>query len=140
MRLLRRSREAMAACAMLVALLLSESAGGMELTGAWAPEASNCSQVFGRKGRARLVGFTASSDARAGGFIVDGDRLRGKLVQCRIKTRKQDGQNLNLIAACGSDAVRSNIQFVLKVVDDDSLIRMFPGIEGMEMRYHRCRI
>jgi hypothetical protein len=33
----------------------------------------------------------------------------------------------------------SNVQFVLKVVDDDNITRLFPGIEGMEVKYHRCR-
>jgi hypothetical protein len=32
------------------------------------------------------------------------------------------------------------VQFVLKVTDDDSVTRLFPGIEGMEVRYHRCKI
>jgi hypothetical protein len=34
----------------------------------------------------------------------------------------------------------SDVQFVLRVVDDDTITRVFPGIEGMEVKYHRCRL
>jgi hypothetical protein len=29
---------------------------------------------------------------------------------------------------------------VLKIVDDENITRSFPGIEGMEVKYHRCRL
>jgi hypothetical protein len=54
--------------------------------------------------------------------------------------RKEDGQGLNLIAGCATDIMLSNVQFVLKVVDDDNITRVFPGIEGMEVKYQRCRL
>ncbi len=41
---------------------------------------------------------------------------------------------------CASSIMLSNVQFVLKAIDDDSVTRMFPGIEGMEVTYHRCKI
>jgi hypothetical protein len=66
--------------------------------------------------------------------------LRGKFAKCKIKTRKEEGGSLNLIAACATDIMLSNVQFVLKVIDDDNITRVFPGIEGMEVRYHRCRL
>ena len=46
----------------------------------------------------------------------------------------------NLIAGCATDIMLSNVQFVLKIVDDDNITRVFPGIEGMEVKYHRCRL
>ena len=71
---------------------------------------------------------------------MEGDRLRGKFAKCRIKTRKEEGQSVNLIAACATDIMFSNVQFVLKVIDDDTITRVFPGIDGIEVKYHRCRI
>jgi len=32
----------------------------------------------------------------------------------------------------------SSVQFSLKELDADSLVRLFPGMEDMEIRYHRC--
>jgi hypothetical protein len=34
----------------------------------------------------------------------------------------------------------SNVQFFLSVLDDNTIVRQFPGIEGMDVTYHRCRI
>ena len=126
--------------AVMLALLLPRCAAATELTGAWAPDADKCDQVFVRRGRAKQIDFAEFSGIHGGGFIVEGDRLRGKFAKCRIKTRKEDGQNVNLIAACATDIMLSNVQFVLKFIDDDSMMREFPGIEGMEVRYHRCRL
>jgi hypothetical protein len=31
-----------------------------------------------------------------------------------------------------------NVQFSVKVVDDNRITRIFPGIDGMELGYVRC--
>src|ERR1700692_716032 len=79
------------------------------------------------------------SGVYGGGFIIDGDQIVGKFAQCRIKARKDDGVNVNLVAACATDIMLSSVQFSLKELDASSIARLFPGIEGMEIRYHRCR-
>ena len=60
----------------------------VDLSGAWATSADECSNVFVRKGRAKQIEFTALSDQNGGGFIVEVDRLRGKFARCKIKTEK----------------------------------------------------
>ena len=126
--------------ATIVGLVLPEIAFAVELTGAWAPYADKCDKVFVRRGRANQINFAEFSGIYGGGFIIEADRLRGKFAKCTIKTRKEDGQSLNLIAGCATDIMLSNVQFVLKVVDDDTIMRVFPGIDGMEVKYHRCRL
>jgi hypothetical protein len=121
-------------------LMLSECVSAAELAGAWASDPDKCEQVFARRGRTKQIDFAEFPGARGGGFIMEGDRLRGKFAKCRIKTRKEEGQTVNLIAACATDIMFSNIQFVLKVIDDDTITRVFPGIDGIEVKYHRCRI
>jgi hypothetical protein len=32
----------------------------------------------------------------------------------------------------------SSVQFEVKALDADSIIRLFPGMEDLEIRYHRC--
>jgi hypothetical protein len=128
------------AAALLLSLAEPRHAFAVELTGAWAPDADKCNKVFARRGRARQIGFAELSSQHGGGFIIEGDQLRGKFAKCKIKTRKQEGEGLNLIASCATDIMLSNVQFVLKVVDDDNITRSFPGIEGMEVKYHRCRL
>ena len=125
--------------ALLLASLLamSGSAAALDLNGAWATDADNCAKVFVHKGA--QVSFTEMSDVYGGGFIIEGDQIIGKFARCRIKAKKDDGTTINLVAACASDIMLSSVQFSLKEVDANAVIRMFPGMDGMEIKYARCR-
>ena len=127
-----------AAAALLLAasLATSGSASAFDLNGAWASDADNCAKVFTRKGT--QVIFSDNSDVYGGGFIIEGDQITGKFARCRIKARKDDGKTINLVAACASDIMLQSVQFSLKEADANNVIRMFPGMEGMEIRYARC--
>ena len=116
--------------------LLSGSAFAFDLDGAWASDPENCAKVFVRKGT--QVAFTEMSDVYGGGFIIDGDHITGKFARCRIKARKNEGANINLLAACASDIMLQNVQFSLREVDANTVMRLFPGISGMEIKYARC--
>jgi hypothetical protein len=107
-----------------------------DLNGAWASDADNCNKVFMRKGS--QVAFTDMSDVYGGGFIIEDDQITGKFARCRIKKRKDDGKTINLLAACASDIMLQSVQFTLREVDASNVIRMFPGMEGMEIKYARC--
>jgi hypothetical protein len=120
--------------------LLSHQANAFDLTGAWATSADQCTKVFARKGRANNVSFTNFSGVYGGGFIAEPDRLRGKFESCKIKSRKESGQTINLVTACASGIMLSNVQFFVKVIDDSTISREFPGMEGMEVKYYRCQI
>jgi hypothetical protein len=128
--------------AALAALLLGTSVASagsalaFDLNGAWATDSDSCAKVFVRKGA--QVSFTGMSDVYGGGFIIEGDQIIGKYGKCRIKAKKDDGTTINLVAACASDIMLSSVQFSLKEVDANSVIRLFPGMEGMEIKYARC--
>jgi hypothetical protein len=117
-------------------LLSPLEVNALELNGAWATSSDQCTKVFARQGG--KLGFAEMSDLYGGGFIVDGNEIVGKFARCRIKTRKDSGASVNLIAACASDIMLSTVQFSLKELDANSLVRLFPGIDEMEIRYHRC--
>jgi hypothetical protein len=121
-------------------LLSLQELEAFELTGAWATSVDQCGKVFARKGRASQVSFTNFSGVYGGGFIAEADRLRGKFEKCSIKSRKENDQTINLVVACASGIMLSNVQFFLKVLDDNTILREFPGMEGMEVTYHRCQI
>jgi hypothetical protein len=121
-------------------LLWPQRANAFELAGAWAKDANQCSKVFTRKGRANQINFTNFPGVYGGGFIAEAKRLRGKFDSCLIKSRKETDQVINLIAGCASGIMLSNVQFVLKVIDDNTIAREFPGMEGMDVKYHRCSI
>ena len=117
-----------------------QQANAFELTGAWATSADQCGKVFTRKGRANQVSFTNFSGVHGGGFIVESERLKGKFESCLVKSRKESGQTINLVVACASGIMLSNVQFFLKVIDDNTIAREFPGTEGMDVKYFRCQI
>jgi hypothetical protein len=119
---------------------LSGPASAVDLSGAWATHADECSSIFIRKGRSKQIGFTLASGQHGGGFVVEADRLRGKGATCKIKSRKEDGQTVNFIAACATDIMLSDVQFSLKLIEADKLLRTFPGIEGVEINYYRCTL
>lgn len=129
-----------AAIAALLAgsLAIPGSAAAFDLNGAWASDADNCAKVFVRKGA--QIAFADMSDVYGGGFIVEGDQITGKFARCRIKARKDDGKTINLIAACATDIMLQSVQFSLRETDANSVTRLFPGMEGMEIRYARCPV
>ena len=129
----------------VVAIILSAlgvlppvAAQAFELTGAWASQTDLCTLVFTKKGN--QVVFTELSDLFGSGFIVDGDRIRGRSTKCTIKSKKQVGDSLELSAACATSIMTSSVRFNLKVVDDNNLNRLFPEIAGMTLKYSRCSL
>jgi hypothetical protein len=123
---------------LVISWLLAAPARAFDLDGAWATSAEECGKVFTRE-RGKL-GFTEMSDVYGGGFIVDGDQLIGKSARCKVKTRKESGAGIDLVAACASDIMLSKVEFKIKVFDDGSIARLFPDMEDMEVRYRRCPI
>ena len=113
-------------------------AGVIELTGAWATQADLCSQVFTKKDN-RVV-YAELSDLFGSGFIIDGDRIRGKAGTCTIKSRKEDGKSLELSAACASSVMTQDLRFSLTIIDDNNISRSFPEIPGMSLNYTRCKL
>ena len=119
-------------------LLPGAEARAIELTGAWATQADLCSQVFTKKDN-RVV-YAEFSELFGSGFIVDGDRIRGKTGTCTIKSRKQEGNSLELSAACASSVMTQDLRFSLKIIDDNNISRSFPEISGMSLNYTRCKL
>lgn len=116
--------------------LLPGQARAFELSGAWATQADLCKLVFARKGN--QVAFAELSDLYGSGFIIDGNKIRGKAAQCTIKSRKQEGDSLELSAACATSIMTSSVKFGLKVIDDNNLARVIPEVPGMTLKYVRC--
>jgi hypothetical protein len=120
----------------VLAISLPVPAHAIDLTGAWASQGDLCKLVFTRKDNA--VAFTELSDLYGSGFIIDGSRIRGKAAQCTINSRKQNGDKLELNASCATSIMTQNMGFILKIIDDNNIVRVMPEIENMEIRYTRC--
>jgi hypothetical protein len=133
------SRSALLGAVLLgTALMLPVQANAFELSGAWATETDLCSRVFNKKGN--QVVFAELSDLFGSGFVIEGNRIRGKIAHCTITSRKQEGDSLELAAACATSVMTQSVRFSLKVIDDNNLTRLFPDIPGMTLKYTRCAL
>jgi hypothetical protein len=112
------------------------SAEAADLTGVWVTDKAVCNKVFVKKGN--KVSFAKNSDVYGGGFIIDGKEIRGPMAKCRIKATKEDGDTTHMIAACATDIMLSDVQLSVKVIDADSISRLFPGMQDMSASYYRC--
>jgi hypothetical protein len=122
---------------LIAAALLAEPTCAFELTGAWATDVSLCSKVFEK--RANRVTLTTASDLYGGGFIIDGNRVRGKIVRCDIESKTEDGSTIHLNVACTTEIATEKIQFDLKIVNDNTVSKTFPGT-SVAIDYHRCAL
>jgi len=121
-----------------IGVLLPVQARAIELPGAWASQADLCRLVFTKKGNG--VVFAELSDLYGSGFIIEGNRIRGKAARCTITSRKQDGDSLELAAACATSIMNQSVHFSLKVIDDNNLSRLFQEVPGMTLKYTRCAL
>ena len=120
------------------ALLMSTAAHADDLTGLWATDGSKCDQIFTKAGAS--YAFAKESDLHGSGFIIDGRRIVTQMAKCDIKTKKQDGATTHLILGCATDVMLSSVQASFRMVNNDRLIRIFPGVSDMEIPYERCAL
>jgi hypothetical protein len=120
--------------------LLSSQAQAFDLTGAWTTNADQCSKVFVKKGD--QIDFAQYSDEFGGGFVAAGNEIKNKATRCTIRSRKDVGDTIDLHAACASEIMASSIQLQLKILNDNSVSRIFqdPDFKGMQMTFYRCAL
>jgi len=119
-------------------LLQATAAAAVDLNGAWASDSSVCGKIFQVKNK--VTSIRRDSDLYGSGFIVDGSQLRGKVAKCTVKSRKEDGQVVHLIAVCSTDIALSTVQFSLRADSENQLTRIFPGLPEMSVSYMRCHL
>ena len=124
--------------ALASAVLMSTIARADDISGLWATDGSKCDQIFTKAGATYV--FAQNSDIYGSGFIVDGRRVVTQMAKCDIKTRKQDGPTTHLILGCATDVMLSSVQASFKMVGNDRIIRIFPGVSDMEIPYERCAL
>jgi hypothetical protein len=121
----------------LMFMAFSASASqAVSLDGAWAQNASTCKNIFVKKGKQTFL--SPRADFYGSGFVIDGNTIRGKMAMCKITSRKEEGDVVQLQAACATDISMSNNRFGLKIVDDNKIIRMFPDVAELDTPYYRC--
>jgi hypothetical protein len=118
--------------------LLTSQAYAFDLTGAWATSADQCNKVFVKKGD--KISFAQFSEEFGGGFVADGNEVKSKTARCTIKSRKETGDTIDFRAACSSEIMATSMNLRLKILDANSVYRVFtdPDFAGMELTFYRC--
>ena len=119
-------------------LTLGFRAEAMDLTGAWATDASACKKIF--SGSVGNLSFTADADVYGSGFIYEKNRLRGKIAICTIVAQKEDGEVLHLVSTCSTDVALDTVQFSLRIDNANQITRFFPGLPELKTEYYRCAL
>lgn len=128
---------ALVAAAHVFAMALAmPPARAADLNGAWASNQADCRNLFVKKGK--TLSFRPQTALGGSGFIIDGNAIQGKIMKCAIKARREDGAMIHLRAACASDLMLSDVQFSSQIVDDNTIKRIFPGMDGVEHTFYRC--
>ena len=117
-------------------IALGTPARAFDYNGSWATSSSSCSQVFVKKDGA--ISFRQDSDQYGGGFIIEGDKIRGQMQTCTINRRKEDGNVIHMVARCADNIMASNVQLSAKVIDANTIARIFPGMPEFTLSYSRC--
>jgi len=119
-------------------LISSYAAHAADINGVWATDKAACSKMFVKKGNS--IAFVDDADLFGSGMIIQGGTIKGKIASCKIKNTKQEGSMVHLLAACSTDIALSDVQLSFKIVSDDKLSRIFPGMPEMTTDYFRCSI
>jgi hypothetical protein len=119
-------------------MMFNGSANAFDLNGAWTQDGRNCAKVFVKKNN--KMSMTRNSDRFGGGFIAEGNQIRGLGKTCKIINRKEEGDVLNLLASCTTDiALLDAQQITARIVSDDQLTRIYPSFPEAGTSYYRCK-
>jgi hypothetical protein len=98
--------------ALFTTAVVSSQAADMD--GAWASDATVCSNVFVKKDN--KVSLAPDSELYGGGLIIEGNRVIGSFQKCNIKSLKREGETVHLIASCSTGVMVSDLQVTIKRV------------------------
>src|SRR5215813_13634343 len=123
---------------LLLMLLIAQSAStqAADLNGAWTDDASSCGQVFTKENN--KLAFKKDADLHAGGLIVQGKQITGTFQKCTVKSLRDDGSNMKVIASCSDGVAFSDVAFDLKFSGENKVTLSSKEPVPVEMFYVRC--
>ncbi len=131
-----RNCAATASAVLACCVFFSSATYAVDINGAWASDVAVCNKVFVKKGG--QISIANDADIYGSGFIIQRGKIRGKIASCTIKSVKEDGSLIHILATCATDIMVSDTQFSLKIIDDNKMAREFSGSPEMKTDYFRC--
>ncbi len=99
---------------------------------------SNCGKVFVKNNN--KITFGKDADINGGGFIFEGNQIRGNAMTCKIGSRKEEGALLQLTAECTTGVAYSTMHFSVKMDDANKITRSFRQSGHEHASYVRCAL
>ncbi|QOZ70578.1 MULTISPECIES: hypothetical protein [Bradyrhizobium] len=121
-----------------VLLLVTQSAAiqAADLNGAWSIDASACGQMFTKEND--KLAFKKDADLHAGGLIVQGKQITGTFEKCTVRSLREDGPNMRLIASCSDGVSISDVTFDLTFSGENNITLSSKDPVPVQMPYVRC--
>ena len=125
---------------MLLLLLVTQSdlAQAADLNGAWTSDPASCTQIFTKKGD--KLAFKPDADLHAGGLIVQGKKITGTFQKCTVKSLRDNGANMKVIASCSDGVAVSDVAFDLKFAGENKITLSQKEPVPIETPYVRCAL
>ena len=125
----------------ILAVMIAWMFGGLalhaaDLKGNWVNDVAACEKVFVKEDG--KISIAKDADLYGSGFIIEENRIRGKMASCNIIARKEDGDVTHLVAKCATDIALDTVQFSIKIDDKDKITRLYPGVPELAVSYFRC--
>jgi hypothetical protein len=118
--------------------LFSHASHAFDLNGAWTTDVSACGKIF-QKNVENQLSIKGGSGIYGDAFIVRKNSIVGPAGSCAIERRKDAGTVHHIVASCAAGNVAlSTFQFSYRVKDNNNIVRIFPGIEELNVTYSRC--
>ena len=114
----------------------SGSTQAADLNGAWTDDAAACGTVFKKENN--KLAFRQDADLHAGGLIVQGKQITGTFQKCTVKSLRDDGSNMKVIAACSDGVAVSDVAFDVKIYGENRITLSSKEPVPVEMSYVRC--
>jgi hypothetical protein len=107
--------------------------------GAWVHEGARCESVFFRQGTS--INFRRpGAEVREGILIHGRNRIEDARNRCHVKKIKPNGDAQTLLITCLSGLVVSNLSFVVRFIDQDTVIRTLTDFPEEQVRLRRCKM
>jgi hypothetical protein len=122
---------------LLVLLVMrSVSTQAADLNGAWTNDASACGEIFTKENN--KLAFKQDADLHAGGLIVQGTQITGTFQKCTVKSMRNNGSNVQVIASCSDGVTVSDVAFDVKISGENRITLSSKEPVPVEMSYVRC--
>ena len=114
------------------------SANSADLDGLWATNVPQCEKIFVKN--KSETSFAKNSDIYGEGFVIAGNKIKAKTATCRVKSRKEDGSVSILLVECATEIMLLDTTFSIRLIDHNTIERLFPGLPELNSRYGRCEM